>query len=205
MIQFLDNWVLVFLLLPTYFTFPIAHDIRRHLWIRRLVKYSTAQVPAWSTLTVDCGPISRWVFFHWYRQTQLSGLCLPNHRHGLSRRQNNGRHGDKETFPLISQNTLSSVTHTVLQVYILLSNSSRAGLVDIKHCFWSWWKWVGSVLKEYMQGNKSKCFCSSIFSHGFPLRWQTVYSVLLFFHMRLEYFKIRHTHREKGGQGKSQM
>lgn len=72
MIQFLDNWVLVFLLLSNYFTFPIAHDIRSHLWIRRLVKYSTVQLPAWSTLTVDCGPISRWVFFHWYRQTQLA-------------------------------------------------------------------------------------------------------------------------------------
>lgn len=59
---FLDNWVLVFLLLSTYFTFPIAHDIRSDLWIRRLVKYSTVQLPAWSTLTIDCGPISRWVF-----------------------------------------------------------------------------------------------------------------------------------------------
>ena len=38
-----------------------------------------------STMKVDCGSI----FFHRHRQTLLSGLLSTNHRHGLSRRQNN--------------------------------------------------------------------------------------------------------------------
>lgn len=127
----------------------------------------------WSNLTVDCGPDARWVFFHWYRQSQLSGPCPPTTGMSFSERHNNSRHRDEKTFlPGFWKHAPRSPSypHTTLQACVLLRNSSHAGLLlrrlDTIFCHGG----NDSVVETCSLGNRSPSAAVSVLSHSFSAK-----------------------------------
>lgn len=137
----------------------------------------------WSTPKVDCGFICWWVFFHWYRQTQLSGLCLPTTGMDFQGDRTMAGTETRKLSPwfLKAHSSLSSHTHAVLQVYRLLRNGSRAGLLQ-----WTLdtvFRREGSKWRECWKIASVAASVSSL--HSLSLRQHTLHSrpfVLLFFH-----------------------
>lgn len=92
-----------------------------------------------STLKVDCGSICGWVFFHRYRQTQLSGLCLPTTGMDFQGDRTMAGTVTGKLSPLISQNTLiAQLTHphSFASAHALVQSQSRCFVaLDAEHCF----------------------------------------------------------------------
>lgn len=128
----------------------------------------------WSNLTADSGPNARWVFFHWYRQTQLSGPCPLTK--GMSFLRSDitiaGTETRKRPPPSFWKHAprSSSHPHAALQAYMLLRNSSHACLLrrwlDTIFCHGG----NDSVVETCTLGNINPSVAVSVLSHSFSAK-----------------------------------
>lgn len=125
----------------------------------------------WSNLTVDCGPNAGWVFFHWYRQTQLSRACPLTTGMSFQRDITMAGTETRKLSPLVSENMLPTHPHTpTLPCKHIRSCETAAALVC---CCGGWTQFSGgndSVVETCTLGNINPSVAVPVLSQSFSAK-----------------------------------